>query len=111
MPTNIEKKIVVTCISIMQNEVLLTMWAYLFPAFSFSTQFLKPTLWNYVIKNTMYVTVCVHHVNPHIHTCSNSCGFLIALSWSFQIGRCYREGSGTLLQYSCLENPMDGGAW
>ena len=23
----------------------------------------------------------------------------------------YREGSGTPLQYSCLENPMDGGAW
>ena len=22
-----------------------------------------------------------------------------------------REGNGTLLQYSCLENPMDGGAW
>ena len=22
-----------------------------------------------------------------------------------------REGDGTLLQYSCLENPMDGGAW
>ena len=22
-----------------------------------------------------------------------------------------REGSGTPLQYSCLENPMDGGAW
>jgi len=22
-----------------------------------------------------------------------------------------REGCGTLLQYSCLENPMDGGAW
>ena len=21
------------------------------------------------------------------------------------------EGSGTSLQYSCLENPMDGGAW
>ena len=21
------------------------------------------------------------------------------------------EGKGTLLQYSCLENPMDGGAW
>ena len=21
------------------------------------------------------------------------------------------EGSGTLLQYSCLENPMDGGTW
>ena len=26
---------------------------------------------------------------------------------------CYRlgEGDGTLLQHSCLENPMDGGAW
>ena len=22
-----------------------------------------------------------------------------------------QEGNGTLLQYSCLENPMDGGAW
>ena len=21
------------------------------------------------------------------------------------------EGNGTLLQYSCLENPTDGGAW
>ena len=21
------------------------------------------------------------------------------------------EGNGTLLQYSCLENPMDGGDW
>ena len=21
------------------------------------------------------------------------------------------EGNGTLLQHSCLENPMDGGAW
>ena len=24
---------------------------------------------------------------------------------------CMGEGNGTLLQYSCLENPMDGGAW
>ena len=23
----------------------------------------------------------------------------------------YGEGNGTLLQYFCLENPMDGGAW
>ena len=26
-------------------------------------------------------------------------------------GRSPGEGDGTLLQYSCLENPMDGGAW
>ena len=24
---------------------------------------------------------------------------------------CPGEGNGTPLQYSCLENPMDGGAW
>ena len=27
------------------------------------------------------------------------------------IGYINREGNGTPLQYSCLENPMDGGAW
>ena len=26
-------------------------------------------------------------------------------------GRTPGEGKGTPLQYSCLENPMDGGAW
>ena len=25
--------------------------------------------------------------------------------------RSFREGNGNLLQYSCLENPMDSGAW
>ena len=28
-----------------------------------------------------------------------------------QLGRSPGEGSGNPLQYSCLENPMDGGAW
>ena len=27
------------------------------------------------------------------------------------LGRCPREGKGNPLQYSCLENPKDGGAW
>ena len=27
------------------------------------------------------------------------------------LGRSPREGNGTQLQYSCLENPMDRGAW
>ena len=32
----------------------------------------------------------------------------MSLPWLlYQIG----EGNGTRLQYSCLENPMDGGAW
>ena len=40
---------------------------------------------------------------------------LHSINW-FQIGKgvdqgCIWEGDGTLLQYSCLENPMDGGVW
>ena len=27
------------------------------------------------------------------------------------LGRSSGEGNGNLLQYSCLENPMDGRAW
>ena len=27
------------------------------------------------------------------------------------LGQLHREGNGTPLRYSCLENPMDGGAW
>ena len=27
------------------------------------------------------------------------------------LGRYSGEGNGNPLQYSCLENPMDGGAW
>ena len=29
----------------------------------------------------------------------------------FQYSGYLREGNGKPLQYSCLENPMDGGAW
>ena len=30
---------------------------------------------------------------------------------SWQLDRGNAESNGTPLQYSCLENPMDGGAW
>ena len=33
------------------------------------------------------------------------------LSWIPGSGRLPEEGNGNPLQYSCLENPMDGGAW
>ena len=54
----------------------------------------------------------------------DSWGFMISLRTVMGVGMslsllmCYHElywcsgeGSGTPLQYSCLENPMDGGAW
>ena len=34
--------------------------------------------------------------------------FQFLVNWS---GVTYGDGNGTPLQYSCLENPMDGGAW
>ena len=31
--------------------------------------------------------------------------------FNIQVDFSHGEGNGTPLQYSCLENPMDGGAW
>ena len=46
---------------------------------------------------------------------SNKIYFLLyILFWDKEYLVCeyiYGEGNGTPLQYSCLENPMDGGAW
>ena len=33
------------------------------------------------------------------------------VGWIPELERSRREGNGNLLQYSCLENPMDRGAW
>ena len=42
-----------------------------------------------------------------LNRCPNNCCFKnLGVS---QIGN--GEGNGNSLQYSCLENPMDGGAW
>ena len=35
----------------------------------------------------------------------------ITLSTKVRLVKAIGEGNGTPLQYSCLENPMDGGAW
>ena len=35
--------------------------------------------------------------------------FKLIFAQGLDIG--YGEGNGTTLQYSCLENPMDSGAW
>ena len=36
---------------------------------------------------------------------------LLSVSPLMYVSVCLGEGNGTPLQYSCLENPMDGGAW
>ena len=45
----------------------------------------------------------------HGHICQKS-GEVKGLLYNVMQTR-DREGSGTPLQYSCLDNPMDGGAW
>ena len=40
---------------------------------------------------------------------------IVMKNWAHSVDQCLvqalGEGTGTPLQYSCLENPMDGGAW
>ena len=44
---------------------------------------------------------------------------MLSLAWAYinleklltSVYLAFGEGNGTLLQYSCLENPMDRGAW
>ena len=48
--------------------------------------------------------------------CKTSCSVAQSLSRAWLFATLWfvahlREGNGTPLQYSCLENPMDGGAW
>ena len=40
-----------------------------------------------------------------------ACYFLVSVVYLSGFGHRVREGNGTPLQYCCLENPMDGGAW
>ena len=45
-----------------------------------------------------------------LFTTSSLLSYLVQLIYQ-KIGNGIREGNGTPLQYSCLEDPMDGGAW
>ena len=51
-----------------------------------------------------------HNTQDKVHTATS---FLLStLVFSLNgIVRMFGEGDGTPLQYSCLENPMDRGAW
>ena len=44
-------------------------------------------------------------------TNENMFGNMLLLSLYRVVSDSFGEGNGTPLQYSCLENPMDGGAW
>ena len=48
----------------------------------------------YMIYISIYIYICISTIRI-----------------SFCLYAYIGEGNGTPLQYSCLENPMDGGAW
>ena len=45
---------------------------------------------------------CSHEIKRHL---------LLGREVMTNLDSIFREGNGTPLQYSCLESPMDGGAW
>ena len=51
-------------------------------------------------------------MNTNLKILNKRLAYLVLLSIEKLLHYDYiREGNGTPLQYSCLENPMDGGAW
>ena len=54
-----------------------------------------------ILENSLYT---LHSVSPTVNIVCFYDIFVITKEST-------REGNGTPLQYSCLENPMDGGAW
>ena len=50
----------------------------------------------------------MEHLAPYVE---NSEGPINVSYYYYHLVLPSREGDGTLLQCSCLENPMDGGAW
>ena len=55
------------------------------------------------LKNSGYFNICfsMNSIEQSGHS-KNNCLHLMCMGG---------EDNGTPLQYSCLENPMDGGAW
>ena len=58
----------------------------------------------------VYVPIVFAYTNVPTHNASTSLQLGILLFF-IHINKDVREGNGTPLQYSCLENPMDRGAW
>ena len=78
-------------------------------------------LFFFIFKIFMLVISAVYkfiHLLTPFNKGTNLCLSLImvflcfSFFWYLKMARLWiREGNGTPLQYSCLENPMDGGAW
>ena len=83
--------------------------AYLTPSFFHGSIEMSPLDKGFpwaLFKITSFLSI--HCLFPSLWVISLGTTLLIYL---FTSGRQIGEGNSTPLQYSCLENPMDGGAW
>ena len=67
---------------------------------------------------SIYTSICLCHtyglpwqINGKESTCQCRCGFDGDVGSIPGLGRSLREGNGNPVQYACLGNPMDRGAW
>ena len=63
-----------------------------------------------MVVTTRFCIICVKGASPSAVSCVTSLGNPCNQKLT-QLPICFREGNGTPLQYSRLENPIDGGAW
>ena len=66
------------------------------------------------IYTYVYVYICIHmymYTYVYICICIHMYTYVYVYICIHMYTYVYGEGNGTPLQYSCLENPMDGGAW
>ena len=102
---NSNKEIVSDQISFLESLVIFSHFWDIFPHFLYQ--------WIYIfIRSSLY------HANLHFNLVTERLkhSSLPVLTWFTFCGKIVKstgvgEGNDTPLQYSCLENPMDGGAW
>ena len=64
-----------------------------------------------VLRNTIFKILCINNSSKFYTLGSQKIIIKILVINLTQLRRWVVEGNGIPLQYSCLENPMDGGAW
>ena len=63
------------------------------------------------MEGTCYTDYSFPGLLKHMAASHTVSGFFLKTFFLLSSIVCVGEGDGTPLQYSCLENPMDGGAW
>ena len=95
---------------------ILATWQQKFFIWVFFCLFLS-FLFSICVLSTQYLPLpsdCYKHLVPEnyqVHSRYQEILLLLLLSRFSRVLDTFIEGNGNPLQYSCLENPMDGGAW